>query len=113
MTITRMAGPSLSNTRSLIMQHIKKREVSMNHKALAYCPPQIGLSYKERLKVSNKNQEVVKAIKECEESVKKLQLISDFLKVADTRIINKLMRDNRFDLMSRTEILKELIAASD
>jgi len=95
------------------MQHIKKQEVSMNHKALAYRPLHIGLSSEERLKVSNKNQEVVKAIKECEESVKKLQLISDFLKVVDTKIINKLMRGNRFDLMSRTEILKELIAASD
>lgn len=109
----RTAGPSLSNTRSLIMQHIKKQEVCMNHKALAYRPLHIGLSSEERLKVSNKNQEVVKAIKECEESVKKLQLISDFLKVVDTRIIDKLMRGNRFDRMSRTEILEELIAATD
>jgi len=111
MKIMRRTGTSLSDIQGIIMQHIKEREKSMNSTALAYRPLKLESS-STKLQASKENKQVVNAIKACEESVKKLTLISDFSKVVDIKIIEKLITENRFDKMTTTQILDELIAAS-
>lgn len=111
MKIMSKTGTSLSYIQGLIMQHIKEREKSMNSKALAYRPLHLEPSDAKH-QASKENEKVVRAIKAGEESVKKLILISDFLKVVDAKIIETLIADNRFDRMTTVEILDELIAAS-
>lgn len=107
----REAGTSLSYVQGLIIQHIKEREKSMNSKALAYRPLRLEPST-AKAQASRENEKVIRAVKACEKSVKKLILMSDFLKVVDVKIIESLIIDNRFDRMTTTEILEELVAAS-
>jgi len=88
MTTTNVAVPRLSNIQTMILRGIKKRKISMSSIALEYRPT-ADLSSKERN-----------------------QAFSDFSKVVDISVIERLIADDRFDSLTRAEILDELIAAS-
>lgn len=94
----------LSNIQTMILQGIKKREISMSSIALEYRPTETVSS--------EKNQKLLSSIKATAMSVDKLKLISDFSKVVDITVIQELITDDKFDKLSRAEILDELIAAS-
>ncbi len=101
----------LSNIQTMILQGIKKREISMSSIALEYRPTE-DLPSKERNRASEKNEKLLSSIKATAMSVDKLKLISDFSKVVDITVIQKLIADDKFDNLSRAEILDELITAS-
>jgi len=108
---TTVTVAQLSNIQSMILQSIKKREISMSSTALEYRPT-ANLPSKERNQASKKNEELLSSIKATAMSVDKLKLISDFSKVVDISVIEYLIKDDRFDSLTRVEILDELITAS-
>jgi len=111
MTTTNVAVPQLSNIRTMILQSIKKRKISMSSIALEYRST-ANLPSKERSLASKRNERLLSNIKATAVSVDKLKLISDFSKVVDITVIQRLLADDNFDNLSRVEILDELIAAS-
>jgi len=113
MEITRMVGPSVSDMHSLILQRAKHRKRRINSNALAYCPIPSSTTETSRKKILANNQIIISAIKESHYSLSKLMLIADFIRVANTEIIEKLVLGNRFDTMSKPEILNELVKACD
>lgn len=113
MEITRMVGPSVSDVHSLILQRAKHRESRINSNALAYCKIPSATTGNSLKQIQANNQIVISAIKECHYSLSKLMLIADFIKVANTKAIEKLVVGNRFDKMSKPEILNELVSACD
>ncbi len=108
---TTVAVPRLSNIQTMILQSIKKRKIRMSSTALEYRPI-ASLPSKERSRASKENEKLLLKIKATAMSVDKLKLISNFSKVVDISVIERLLTDDRFDSLSRAEILDELIAAS-
>ncbi len=111
MMTTSATAPQLSNIQTMILQGIKRREISMSSTALEYRPTK-DLPSKERSLASRENERLLSVIKAAAISVDKLKLISDFSKVVDISIIERLVKGDRFDSLTRAEILDELIAAS-
>lgn len=109
MTTTTVTAIPLSNIQRMILQRMKKREISMSSIALAYQPQAISSG---QTKSSKENERLLSDIKATSVSVEKLKLISDFSKVVDSKIIQQLIADDYFDSLTRAEILEELIAAS-
>lgn len=109
MTTTRVIAIPLSNIQRMILQRMKKREISMSSIALAYQPQAISSG---QTKKSKENERLISDIKAASISVEKLKLISDFSNVVDTKIIQHLIVDDYFDSLTRAEILEELMAAS-
>ena len=108
---TNVTVSKLSNIQTVILQSIKKREISMSSIALEYRPT-ADLPSQERNQASKENKKLLLSIKATAMSVDKLKLISDFSKVVDISIIEHLIADDRFDSLTRAEILDELITAS-
>lgn len=111
MTTTTVTVPQLSNIRTMILQSIKEREITMSSTALEYRPT-TNLPSKERSQASKENERLLSSIKATAMSVDKLKLISDFSKVVDISVIERLVADDRFDSLTRAEILDQLITAS-
>jgi len=109
MIATIMTVPTLSNIHRMILQCMKEREISMSSIALEY-QPEIVSSGQNRSSKENKKR--LSEIKATSASVEKLKLISDFLNVVETDVIQKLIANDRFDKLTRAEILEELITAS-
>jgi len=88
---------------------MKEREISMSRIAREYQPEVISSGQSRRSKENNKRLSEIKA---ASASVEKLKLISDFSNVVETGVIQKLIANERFDKLTRADILEELITAS-
>lgn len=111
MTTNGVTASQLSNIQTVILQGIKQREIRMSSTALEYRSTE-DLPSKERRRAYEKNEKLLSSIKAAATSVAKLKLISDFSKVVDISVIERLVSDDKFDHLTRAEILDELISAS-
>ena len=108
---TNAAVPQLSDIQTVILQSIKKRKISMSCTALEYRSTK-DIPSTELSQASKENERLLSDIKATAISVEKLKLISDFSKVVNISVIEHLIQGDRFDNLTRAEILDELIAAS-
>ncbi len=113
MKITRIVGLSLADIQNLIVHQVKQREFRMNTNALAYRSSHFNNTVRVTKRVVEENKAVVSAINECQLSVSKLVLIADFISVAKPQVVEKLIVNNRFDNMTKVEILDELVNSCD
>ena len=106
-----LTDTSLSSIQTMISHSIKIREISMNSNALAYRSVS-DLPSSEHGQVSLENAKLLSTIKATLASLDKLTLISDFSKAVDAEVTECLIKGDRFERLTRAEILDELLSAA-